>query len=458
MGLRRELTFFQATALNMIDMVGIGPFLTTAMVALTMGFGPYAMLAWIAGSVLAFVDACIWSELGAKMPLAGGSYAFLRESYGAEKWGRLMSFLFVWQTTFQAPLVITSAALGFAAYATFIVDLDPIQSRIISASLVVLIVALLYRRVGDVGKISVVLWISVVLTLLGLIVSGLTHIRPDAVSDFFSATVSGGPIGGLDWSSLGLATIATVYSYLGYYNICHLGGEVRDPQRTIPRSMFVSVAGITLLYLLMQVAIYAVLPIADIASSKFVVSTFFERLYGTDVARIATGLILIVALSSLFSLMLGYTRIPYAAAKDGLFFDMFGREHPTKHFPHVALLVLGALGVMFSLTLTLEASIKSIITMRVFTQFIAQAVGLVVLRKRLGAGAMPWRMWLYPIPIILVIIGWLAIFISAKPVNVAGETWPLAQLVGIAMPIIGSGVYCVLAWRQKAWPFNQFVK
>lgn len=455
MSLRRELTFFQATALNMIDMVGIGPFLTTAMVALTMGFGPYAFLAWIAGSVLAFVDACIWSELGAKMPLAGGSYVFLRESYGAEKWGRLMSFLFVWQTTFQAPLVVTSAALGFATYAGFIVPLDGLQSKLVGAGLVVLIVVMLYRRVGEVGRISVALWVTVVLTLLALIISGLTHIRPDALQDFFSATVSGGAIGDLNWSGLGLATIATVYSYLGYYNICHLGGEVRNPERSIPRSMFVSVAGITLLYLLMQVAIYAVLPIADIASSKFVVSTFFERLYGIEVARIATAMVLVVALSSLFSLMLGYTRIPYAAAKDGLFFEIFGREHPTKNFPHIALLVLGALGVLFSLTLTLEASIKSIITMRVFTQFIAQAVGLVVLRNRIGAANMPWCMWLYPIPIILVIVGWLAIFISAKPVAVGNDaTLPLAQIAGIAMPIIGAGVYCILAWRQKAWPFQ----
>ncbi|MDZ4746712.1 MAG: amino acid permease [bacterium] len=457
MGLRRELTLFQATALNMIDMVGIGPFLTTAMVAATMGFGPYALLAWIAGSVLAFVDACIWSELGAKMPLAGGSYAFLRESYGADKWGRLMSFLFVWQTTFQAPLVITSAALGFSLYAGYIVPLDPTQSRIIGASLVVIIVALLYRRVGAVGKISVVLWVAVIVTLVGLIVSGLTHVRPEAVAEFWSVTTSGGAIGNLDWNMLGLATIGTVYSYLGYYNICHLGGEVRDPQRSIPRSMFVSVAGITLLYLLMQVAIYAVLPISEIATSKFVVATFFERLYGTQVAQIATGLVLIVALSSLFSLMLGYTRIPYAAAKDGLFFEVFGREHPTKNFPHVSLLVLGALGVLFSLTLSLDATIKSIITMRVFTQFIAQAVGLMVLRKRIGANAMPWRMWLYPLPIILVIIGWLAIFISAKPVAVAGGayTLPLAQMAGIAMPIIGSVVYCILAYRQGAWPFNK---
>lgn len=444
--MKRELTFVQATAINMIDMVGIGPFITTAAVAAYMDFGPYALLAWVVGMILAFVDAAIWSELGAKMPLAGGSYAFLKESYGAQSWGRLMAFLFVWQTIFQAPLVVTSAALGFSKYLGFVVHLDPLGSRLAGAALVVAMVVLLYRRVGAVGRISVVLWIAVILTLLGIIVSGAMHVSPDVVTQFLSTPTGEWP--DLQLSLLGAATIGTVYSYLGYYNVCHLGGEVRNPERTIPRSMFVSIAGIAILYLCMQAAIYAVMPVADVAASPFIVSTFFERIYGPIVANVATCLVLVVALSSLFSVMLGYTRIPYAAAKDGLFFRIFAREHPTMEFPHVSLLVLGGMGILFSLTLTLDDAIKSIITMRVFTQFIAQAVGLMVLRKRVGAAAMPWRMWLYPVPVLLVIAGWLAIFFSAKSVVVGGSPWPLAQIAGVATPMIGCVVYYFFLYRR----------
>jgi len=427
--MKRELSFVQATAINMIDMVGIGPFLTTAVVASTLGFGPYAILAWVIGAVLSFFDACIWSELGARMPEAGGSYAFLRESYGRNGLGRLMSFLFVWQTTFQAPLVVTSGAIGFAKYAAYVVPMLPWQSKAVSVALILLLTLLLYRRIGAVGKISVVLWVSVMFTLLSVIVVGFTHVDMNVFPQVWTWPADTQP---LNTTALGAATILTMYSFLGYYNVCHLGAEVRDPVRTIPRSMFLSIAGIAVLYLSMQLAIYAVLPVQQIGASPFIVSTFFEHIAGPTAATVATWLILIVALSSLFSVMLGYTRIPYAAAKDGLFFRAFAREHPTEGFPTVSLLVLAGLAIVFSLTLTLDDSIKAIVTMRVFTQFISQAVGLMVLRNRIGAKAMPWRMWLYPVPILIAIIGWLWIFVSAKA---------LQQQLAIVAPIIGVAVF-----------------
>jgi len=428
----------------MIDMVGIGPFVTTALVAATMGSAPMALLAWVVGMSLALVDASVWSELGAKMPEAGGSYAFLRETYGRDTWGRLMAFLFVWQTSFQAPLVVTSGALGFAKYLGFISGpLNPLLSKLVGVALILILVALLYRRIGDVGKISVVLWTCVVATLLWIIGTGIFY---GHISQIVSGQHLLGAIGNdAVWAALGIATIPTIYSYLGYYNVCHLGAEVQNPERVIPRSMFVSIFGIGLLYLAMQTAIYSVLPIADVAASPFVVSTLINVVQGPVAAQVVTGLVLIVAVASLFSVLLGYTRIPYAAAKDGLFFRVFAREHPTKHFPHIALLALGALAIVFTMTLELGDAIKAIITMRVFTQFVAQAVGLIILRKRQGSGAMPWRMWLYPLPVLLTIVGWIWIFSSAKP---------LQQQLGLAAPVIGVVVYLILARRQHTWPFD----
>lgn len=435
--LKRELSALQATAVNMIDMVGIGPFITTTIVMGVMGSAPSALIAWCCGAALAFVDAAVWSELGAKLPRAGGSYAFLRETYG-KKWGPLMAFLFVWQTVFQAPLVVTSGALGFAKYLGYLVALTPATTHVVAAALIALLVLLLYRRVGQTGTISVVLWFAVILTLAWIIVGGISLGDP-ALAFSSSNVVSNTTADGVLWGALGVASISTMYSYLGYYNICHLGAEVRNPQKVIPRSMYISIAGIAVLYLGMQIAILAVLPASEIAASSFVVSTFMEHLYGVTAGKVATALVLLVALSSLFSVMLGYTRIPYAAAKDGLFFPVFGREHPTKAFPHIALLVLGGLGIVFSLTLTIEDSIKAIITMRIFTQFIAQAVGLMVYRKTVGAQNMPWRMWLYPLPVLVTIVGWLWIFASAKPIQ---------QLLAIAAPMVGALVYVVVV-RKK---------
>lgn len=441
--MKRELSLLQATAINMIDMVGIGPFLVTSTVAMTLGFGPYAILAWVIGAILSFFDACVWSELGARMPEAGGSYAYLRESYGRHGTGRLMSFLFVWQTTFQAPLVVASGAIGFARYATYLTPLLPWQSKVLSVGLILLLTLMLYRRIGAVGRISVVLWVSVILTLLSVIIAGFTHVDMSVFSQLWSWPDEAPP---LQAGVLGAAAIATMYSYLGYYNVSHLGAEVRDPVRTIPRSMFLSIAGIAVLYLAMQFAIYAVLPVKAIGASSFIISTFFEHVAGPTTATLATGLILVVALSSLFSVMLGYTRIPYAAAKDGLFFRVFAREHPIHGFPTVSLLVLAGLGIIFSLTLTLDDSIKSIITMRVFTQFIAQAIGLMVLRKRIRAAAMPWRMWLYPVPVLIAIIGWLWIFVSAKA---------LQQQLAILAPIIGATVFFVFINKRTSHNTSQ---
>ena len=438
--LRRELSFLQATAINMIDMVGIGPFVTTALVASTMGSSEGALLAWLCGMVIALIDASVWSELGAAMPKAGGSYAFLREAFGAATLGRLMSFLFVWQTTFQAPLVIASGALGFATYAAFVTEpLRPLESRAIAVGVILLLMILLYRRVKAIGAISVVLWTCVIATMGWIILSGI--VSPTAAP----LQTTSGIADGIAWNMLGAALLPTVYSYLGYYNVCHLGAEVRNPERVIPRSMYVSIIGIGAMYLSMQWAITHVLDAETIARSPFVVSEMLSHVWGYNAGYIGTILILIVAIASLFSVMLGYTRIPYAAAQDGLFFRVFAKEHPTGNFPHVSLLILGSVSMVFAATLTLGDSIKAIITMRVFTQFIAQAAGLMVLRRRVGAANMPWRMWLYPLPVIATIAIWLWLFASADSTR---------QLVGVVAPVVGALVYLVLARRDGQWPFQ----
>ncbi|WP_254244933.1 APC family permease [Hymenobacter sp. BRD67] len=172
--LQRRLGLVQATALNMIDMVGIGPFVTLPLV---MGFmGPNFLLAWLVGAALAAVDGLIWSELGAAYPEAGGSYRFLKLAYGEQKWGRYMSFLYVWQTLIQSPLVLASGAIGFAQYFSYLVPL-PLwwQPKLVAGSVVLLLIALLYRRIEDIGKLGVALWVGVLGLMGWLIFGGLTH-------------------------------------------------------------------------------------------------------------------------------------------------------------------------------------------------------------------------------------------------------------------------------------------
>jgi len=427
--LRRKIGLVQATAINMIDMVGIGPFVVMPLVVSYFHSGLF-LWAWIFGAIVAFIDGMIWSELGAKYPLAGGTYNFHRIAFG-EKGGRLMSFLFVWQTSIQAPLVVASGAIGFAQYLSYLVDLSFWEQKMVSGGLVILVFLLLYRKIETIGKISVILGTVVILTILWIIISGLTHrqqtvnILPAQDESFFNRDFI---------IAVGLGSVQTVYAYLGYYNVCHLGGEIKEPGRNIPRSIFISIAGIALLYLLMNVSVMGVMPWQSVKEDdKFLVSSFMENLFGNNAAVLVTSLILCIALSSLFAVILGYSRVPYAAAADGNFFRIFSRLHPTKNFPHISLIVLCAVGFLFSLIFKLGDAIKAILAMRILVQFIGQAAGVVLLRKRFGAQKLPFRMWLFPVPVVLSIAVWLFLFFSTELFALYGS---LIAAAGIAVYFI----------------------
>jgi fructoselysine transporter len=403
--------------------------------------GPWFLYAWIAGAVLSFIDAMIWSELGTAFPRAGGSYNFLKEAYGANGAGRMMSFLFVWQTMIQAPLVIASAAIGFASYFSYLLPLTAMENKLVSGSVVILIVLLLYRKIDAVGKISIFLWAGVIITMFWIIGAGvahgnfltpLHHINDGIKVNYAFAT------------AIGFASVKTVYSYLGYYNVCHLGGEIVNPAKNIPRSMFLSIAGITVLYLLMNISVTSVIPWQEAKESEFVLSLYMKELAGVHVARIITCLILWVAFASVFSATLGYSRIPYAAAADGAFFPVFAKLHPTKHFPYISLLVLGGIAFVFSLLFRLGEVISAILAMRILIQFIGQAIGLLLLRKTRAENSFPYKMPLFPIPVYIAIVIWLFILYS---------TGLKMAAYGLTVIALGTLVYLIKARMNKEWPF-----
>ena len=440
--LTRRLGLAQATAINMTDMVGIGPFITLPMVIGMMN-GPWFLYAWLAGALLSFIDAMVWSELGAAFPMAGGSYNFLKETYGKTKLGRLMSFLFVWQTMIQAPLVIASAAIGFAYYFSYLVNLSVLESKVLSGAVVIAIVILLYRKIEAIGKISIILWAGVLVTMLWIIGGGIYHgnfLQP------VREVNNGLTINYAFITAIGFASVKSVYSYLGYYNVCHLGGEIINPTRNIPRSMFLSIAGISVLYMLMNVSVVSVIPWQHAKDSKFVISEFMQLLAGDTAAKIVTCLVLLVAFSSVFSATLGYSRIPYAAAVDGAFFKVFAKLHPTGNFPYISLLFLGAIAFVFSLLFKLGDVISAILAMRILVQFIAQAVGLLLLRKARKTTQFPYKMPLFPLPVYLAIVIWFGILISTGLHMVLG---------GLLAITTGTVVYFVKAKVNNEWPFGR---
>jgi fructoselysine transporter len=439
--LKRRITLLQATSINMIDMVGIGPFVV---IPLVIGYfnSPLFLCAWIFGALIAYLDGMIWSELGASFPLAGGSYNFLREAYG-RKGGKLMSFLFVWQTSIQAPLVVASGSIGFAQYVKYLVPLNLYEEKLVSVMVIVFLVLLLYRKIETIGKLSVLLWIGVMITIVWIIAGGFTHKQipynfwPTDTSQFFKAAF---------WIALGQGSVKTIYSYLGYYNVCHLGGEIIKPEKNIPRSIFISITGIAVLYLAMNISIAGVVPWQEARNYSFIVSVFIERIYGIGAARIATALVLWVAFASLFAVLLGYSRVPYAAALDNNFFKPFAKLHPKKDFPYKSLLYIAGLGIIFSLSFSLKGVISAILAMRILVQFIAQSIAVVLLRKRNKMKVLPFSMWFYPLPVITSILIWLFVFFSTG--------W--FALWGILIALAGVVAFFIKEHlEKKAIPFSK---
>ncbi len=444
--LHRALGLREATALNMIDMVGIGPFITMAMTIDIMN-GPQCIIAWIAGALLSILDGLVWSELGARWPEAGGSFVFLRKIYGETSWGQLFSFLFIWQTIFQAPLVVASGAIGFSEHVAYLTPISLDGRKAISGALVLILTFLLYRKIESTGKIAIGLWSVLLLTIAWIVVGGATHFDPSLA---FHYPANGWTLSPIFFVLLGQAMGKSVYSFLGYYNVCHLGAEIRSPEKNIPRSMLLSIAGIAVVYISMQLAILGTLPWQTARHSDFVFSLFFEHLYGRTAATVGTVLILIIASASLFSAMLGYSRIPYAAAKDRAFFSIFGRVHPTKHFPYVSLLVLGALGFIFSVFFKRMGDvIDAILAIRILIQFIGQTVGLILWRReKNNLASLPFRMPWFPIPAVLSIAIWLFVFYFTG----------LPFILG-ALGVIGAGVIVFFVWSkvQNGWPWNSSI-
>ncbi|MGD0325216.1 MAG: APC family permease [Terriglobia bacterium] len=439
--MRRELGLIQATSLAITDMVGIGPYITIPLFLATMG-GPQAMLGWLVGALLAFCDGLVWAELGAAMPKAGGSYNYLREAYGARSAGRWFSFLMVWQIMFSAPLSVASGSIGFANYLHYLLPgLSPGGVRIVAAIFPLILVALLYRRIGALGNISVVLVGGVILGCFWIIFSGLPHLSARRLLDFPPGAFH---LNLIFWVGLGHATLYALYDYFGYYNVCYLAEEIRNPGRVIPRAIMFSILAVGTLYVLMTASFLSVIPWRDAIHSPFIASVYIATLQGAAAGKVMTGLLLWIAFSSVFSLLLGYSRIPYAAAMDGNFFRVFARLHPKGQFPYVSLITLGIVASIFSLG-HLSEVIGSLVATRVLIQYLPQTVGFFLLRFKSPELPRPFRMWFYPLPGIISLFGW---------VYVLGTAARKSLIFAFAVFAVGSAAYFVRARMKHEWPFT----
>jgi APA family basic amino acid/polyamine antiporter len=467
----RGMGLGEATSLNMLDMIGVGPFITMPLIVSAMG-GPQAMLGWILGAGFAICDGLVWAELGAAMPGSGGSYGFLKEIYGPKRLGRLISFLFIWQLSFSAPLSIASGCLGLAGYAAYFwpglehvffshsanthiplvgslqVSWVGTAGTFLAVGVCCFAVFLLYRRITTIGRLSKLMWVVVMGTIGWITFAGLTHFQTKLAFDFppGAFTLSRGFFNGL-----GSAMLIATYDYWGYYNVCFLGDEVKDPERNIPRALLLSILLVACLYIVMNVSILAVVPWREMTAANgansglYVVSLFMQKVYGAWAARVVTGLVMWTAFASVFSLMLGYSRVPYAAALDGNYFGVFAKVHPEYRFPYVSLVSLGAVAAVFCF-FRLADVIAALVVIRIMLQFLVQAIGVIVLRVRRPEMPRPFRMWFYPLPALIASVGFS--YIVFVRVNALKEI-----RYAVVILLLGIAIYMIRAWRQREWPF-----
>lgn len=463
--LQRHFGLLQATALNVTMIVGAGVFITIPLMLQALP-GPYILLGWLAAGLLMMVDGLIWSELGAALPGSGGSYLYLLESFGRQRWGRLMAFLFIWQFLISGPLEVASGIIAitqfsnalspeFAQYNKTFAPLELGEwnekkltlnygpSQWAGALIVVLLLALLYRRINVLGRLTLTFWVGVLAVIFWILVEGVRHFDEAVLFDYSAAAAQPPP---LAWG-LGQAMLLAMYSYLGYYNICYIGDEVRDPGRTIPRAIMLSAVVVCLLFLGLNLAMLGTVPWREVPPDMDnLPAEFMRRIHGTDswTVTLVTLLLIWSCFGSAFAALLGYSRIPYGAARYGHFFSVLGRVHPVHNIPHVSLLLVGGLTLFWSF-FDLQNVINALITTRILEQFVGQVVGVMLLRRLQPDRPRPYKMWLYPLPCGLALVGWIYMYISAG--------LPFIVL-GLATLVVGSGVFLLWSRQSNTWPFG----
>jgi amino acid transporter len=437
--LERRLGFAGATTTNILAMIGVGPFLTIPLLLQAMN-GPQAMLGWLVGAVVAIADGLVWAELGAAMPQSGGGYHYLLEAYGPRSLGRLMSFLFLWAMVTTMPLLIASGAVGFAHYAMFLYPaMTPWQAKLVAVGVCLLATFIVHRRIDGVGRWGMACGAVVLAAALWIVVEGIMNARLDRIVV---------PAGGWRLSreffvGLGGATLYAVYDYGGYITVCAVGGEVLKPEVNIPRSVLLAIVAVAALYVSMNFTIIGVMPWQQAMQSTYVVSDFIAGLHGRTAASVMTALILVTSFASVFANMLAISRVPYAAAAQGRFFRPFARLH-RDGFPSWSVRFMGATSALLCVV-ELDALIRIVTVSWVVVGCLGAVAAPTALRAIRPDIRRPFRMWLYPVPSLIAMAGWLFVVLTSGVLYIS---------ISLLLLAVGVAAYLWRAKRLAEWPFQ----
>jgi amino acid transporter len=460
--LTRKIGLFQAVSINMSQMVGIGPFVTIPLMVGAFG-GPQAIIGWIAGAILALADGLIWAELGASLPGSGGTYVYLREAF-QYRTGRLMPFLFVWTAMLFIPLIMSTGVQGLVQYLAYLwPSMTNGQGDIVGIAVIALVMLLLWRKVENIGRLTVGMWGVMIVAVAAVILAAFTHFHPSLAFTWPAHAVDLGS--GTFWLGFASGLTIGIYDYLGYNTTAYLGAEVRDPGRVLPRSIVYAIGAVMGIYLLLQIGVLGVVHWQDMLdpkniASQSVASAVLQETWGKGAADVVTVLILVTAFASVFAGLLGGSRVPFDAARDGVFFKSFGRLHRKYDFPVLGLVAMGivtAAGFLLARHVGSSAAhpplailITLLTTVMVIIQSFAQIAAVVVLRRRQPNLKRPYKLILYPLPLIVAGIGWAVIYGYADKAN--SGVHPIEWSIGWV--VLGVLAYGVWSKAEKTWPFG----
>nr|WP_308191820.1 APC family permease [Kitasatospora humi] len=453
--LSRRIGLFQATAINMSQMCGIGPFVTIPLMVAAFG-GPQAIIGWIAGAVLALMDGLVWAELGASLPGAGGSYVYLREAFQYRS-GRLMPFLFVWTAMLFIPLIMSTGVVGFVQYLGFLwPQMTRSQGDLVGLAVVVAVVLLLWRKVDRIARLATAMWGVMLVAVAAVLIASYSRFSAGRAFTWPAHAVE--LTHGQFWLGFAAGLTIGIYDYLGYNTAAYLGAEVKQPGKVLPRSIVLSILGIMVIYLLLQIGVLGAINWHDMldknsVASQSVASAALELAWGTKAADVVTVLILVTAFASVLTGLLGGSRVPYDAARDRVFFRSYAKLHARHDFPVLGLVTMGAVtaaGFLIGRHTDLNTLINLLTTVMVIVQAFAQILAVTVLRRRQPELPRPYRMWLYPAPSVVAAIGWLVVY------GYADRNAPGYHPIEWSLAWVAAGVLAFLLWSkvEKAWPFG----
>jgi APA family basic amino acid/polyamine antiporter len=430
--LPRHLGLGSAVAVLVGSTIGSGIFRVPAGVAERLHEPGPVMLAWVVGGLVALFGALTYAELAAALPRSGGVFAYILEGFGP-----LPAFLFGWSEL----TVIRASALGaiatiFAEYLGYFIHLDPVQVRWVAAVAIFAMGALNY--VG-VSSAAVVMNLTTIAKFGALAALALLAFTADGggASHFTPAWR-----GGLDLSLMGTALIAIMWTYDGWADLSFMGGEVKDPGRTLPLALILGTAAIVLVYLLLNVAYIYLVPLPEMAGSRLIAATAADRIpmFAGKGGAVVSGIVMLSCFGALTGSMMTGPRIFFAMADRGLFFRGIARVSPRFQSPSVAIWLATTLGVLYVLFNDFQQLADKFI-LGIWPFYALAVAAVFVLRRTRPDMPRPYRTWGYPVVPILFLLASVAMVVNAlwtDPIN-----------TGITFAIILTGIPVYYGWR--AW-------